>query len=201
MSVTPFEAGEITSLLRQWSDGDKEALNDLIPLVYKELRGLAAGKLRHERANHSLQPTDLVHEAYARLVGQRRVKWQSREHFFAIAARMMRRVLVDHARRRQALRRGGEPVRVSLSSAALPENRDADLIGLDDALAALAKLDPDQSHIVELRFFGGLTVEEVARVTGTSPATVKREWTTAKAFLLREIRKGPAERRGTEMTS
>jgi RNA polymerase sigma factor (TIGR02999 family) len=182
---------DVTLLLRQWGGGDPEALNELVPLVYQELRRVAAAQLRGERANHTLQPTELVHEAYARLIGQRRVQWQNRAHFFAIAARMMRRVLVDHARRRQAVKRGKDVERISLVSAALPGEREADLIALDDALTGLAQLDPDQSQIVELRFFGGLTVEEVAEVTGTSPATVKREWATAKAWLLHEIRKGP----------
>ena len=176
----------VTDLLQEWGRGQPGALADLIPLVYEELRGVAANYLKGERPGHTLQPTALVHEAFLRLLDQKKVVWENRAHFFAIASRMMRRVLVDHARRRAAAKRDGQAFRVDIPLAVSPES-DPDLITLDDALTRLEKLDPAQARVVELRFFGGLTVEETAEVTGTSPATVKREWQTARAFLRREI--------------
>jgi RNA polymerase sigma factor (TIGR02999 family) len=180
--------GEVTALLRDWSGGDRQALERLLPLVYDELRRLAASYLRQERPDHTLQPTALVHEAYLRLVDQRRVAWQNRAHFFGIAAQMMRRILVDHARRRQASKRSAAPVRVVTEAPDVAgSDRGTELLALDAALDGLARLDPDQARVVELRFFGGLTIEETAEVTSTSTATVKREWRTARAWLRREI--------------
>jgi RNA polymerase sigma factor (TIGR02999 family) len=171
-----------------WSDGDQQALEKLMPLVYDELRRLAGRYLRRERPGHTLQATALVNEAYLRLVDQRDVRWQNRAHFFGIAAQMMRRILVDHARSHQVAKRGAGARKLSLDEAIeAPEQADVDLVALDDALSDLARIDPQQSRIVELRFFGGLTIEEVAEVVGVSPATVKREWTMAKAWLYREL--------------
>ena len=184
--VQPPRGPRVTDLLQEWGRGQPEALADLIPLVYEELRGVAANYLKGERPGHTLQPTALVHEAFLRLMGQKKVAWENRSQFFALASRMMRRVLVDHARRRGAAKRDGQALRVEIPLAVAPD-RDPDLITLDDALTRLEQLDPAQARVVELRFFGGLTVEETAEVTGTSPATVKREWQTARAFLRREI--------------
>jgi RNA polymerase sigma factor (TIGR02999 family) len=182
---------QVTKLLVDWSNGDKEALEQLTPLVYGELRRLAGRYLRKERSDHTLQPTALVHEAYIRLIDQRSVRWQNRAHFFGVAAQMIRRILVDHARSRHAVKRGAMAPRLSLDEAiAVPDRRDFDLVALDDALNGLAKIDPQQARIVELRFFTGLTVEETAEVLGISPATVKRDWVTAKAWLYRDISRG-----------
>ncbi|HEX8984696.1 MAG TPA: sigma-70 family RNA polymerase sigma factor [Bryobacteraceae bacterium] len=179
---------EVTRLLVSWSGGDEAALNQLTPLVYDELRRLAGRYLRNERPDHTLQSTDLVHEAYLRLVDQQNVQWQSRAHFFGIAAQMIRRILVDHARRRQAAKRGAGPVKLTLDEAvAASEPRDFDLVALDEALENLAKLDPQQSRVVELRFFAGLSIEETAEVLKISSATVKRDWITAKAWLFRDL--------------
>ena len=162
-----------------------------MPVVYGELRRLAQHYLRRERPDHTLQATALVHEAYQRLVDQRAVTWQNRAHFFGVAAQLMRRILVDHARRHHAAKRGGTALKVSLNDVVLAaEERAEDLVALDDALNRLAAMDPRQGRVVELRLFGGLTVEETAEVLRISPATVKREWTTAKAWLSREIRQG-----------
>src|SRR6476659_9512069 len=182
--------GEVTALLRDWSGGDQRALERLLPLVYGELRKLAAAYMRRERSDHTLQPTALVHEPYLRLVDQRAVDWRNRAHFFGIAAQMMRRILVDHARRRQAAKRDATALRLQAMSAEDEEasDRDPELLALDQALCGLESLDARQARIVELRFFGGLTVEETAEVAGISPATVKREWRTARAWLAREIR-------------
>ena len=178
---------EVTALLQRWSRGDQEALEQLIPLVYEKLRQLASSRLRAERAGHTLQPTALVNEAYLRLVGQKKVAWQNRSHFYGIAAQMMRRILVDHARRRGAAKReGGVQFVVTIVEEGAPD-RDIELLELDRALSDLGRLDPRQARIVELRFFGGLSVEETAEVAGVSTATVKREWRTARAFLRREI--------------
>jgi RNA polymerase sigma factor (TIGR02999 family) len=179
---------DVTALLRQWGGGDAKALEQLMPLVYGELRRLAASYLREERPGHTLQPTALVHEAYIRLAGQREVAWQNRAHFFGIAAQMMRRILVDHARKRQAAKRDAAAWKVETGAGAELGDRDPELLSLDAALTELESLDPRQARIVEMRFFGGLTVEETAEVTGVSPATVKREWQTARAWLAREIR-------------
>ena len=177
---------DITALLRDWSGGDREALERLMPIVYGELKRLASSYLRSERPDHTLQPTALVHEAYLRLQGQRSVVWSNRAHFFGIAARIMRRILVDHARRRRAAKRDAAALRVTLvdDSAA---DRAPELIALDSALTSLERLDPQQARVVELRYFGGLTVEETAEAAGISTATVKREWRTARAWLRREI--------------
>jgi RNA polymerase sigma-70 factor, ECF subfamily len=181
---------EVTRLLIRLMDGERAVLDDLLSLVYAELRRLAAGYLRHERPGHTLQPTALVHEAYLRLVDQTQVQWQNRAHFFGVAAQMMRRILVDHARSQQAEKRGGD-----IQKLALDENIDvsgeraAELIALDEALARLAALDPQKSRIVELRFFGGLSVEETAEVLGVSAPTVKRQWRMAKAWLYGQVQK------------
>lgn len=175
---------DVTSLLRKLADGHSDAAAELIPLIYSELRRLAAGHLRHERPDHTLQPTALVHEAYLRLVAQRNVAWQSRAHFFAVASTLMRRILVDYARRQLRAKRGGGRSNVSLEQAVLfSPDRPDQMLSLDECLGKLEKLDARQSRIVELRYFGGLTVEEAAEVLGVSPTTVRREWTSAKAYL------------------
>lgn len=180
----------VTQLLVSWNQGERHALDELLPVVYAELRSLAENYLRRERINHTLQPTALVHEAYLRLVDQREVNWQNRAQFFGVAAQMMRRILVNHARERHASKRGGKAADYKLSldeAVSYFAERDVELVKLDDALRALETLDAQQSRIVELRFFGGLTIEEAAEVLSVSPATVKREWTTAKLWLKREI--------------
>lgn len=179
----------ITQLLIAWSDGRREALEDLVPLVYDDLRRMAAAYMRREAAGHALQPTALVHEAYVRLIDQRRVKWRNRAHFFGVAAGMMRRILVDQARRRRAEKRGGQWERVTLSGvdAAVGGPDEIDVLALHAALERLAAFDPRQERIVELRYFGGLTIEETAEVVGASPATVVREWTIAKAWLRADL--------------
>jgi RNA polymerase sigma factor (TIGR02999 family) len=178
----------VTQVLIDWNNGDQAAAERLMPLVYDELRQIARGYLQRERSDHTLQATGLVHEAYLRLVDQSVTSWQSRAHFFGVAARAMRRVLVDHARRHRAEKRGGTWEKVEFDeaiAAGLP--RSVDLIALDDALQNLARVDLRQSQIVELRFFGGLTTEETAEVLDVSPRTIKREWRRAKAWLHREI--------------
>jgi RNA polymerase sigma factor (TIGR02999 family) len=182
---------DVTQLLGQWQGGDREALNALTPLVYNELRRLAQSYINRERPNHTLQGTALVHEAYLRLIDQRQVEWRSRNHFFALAAELIRRILVDHARAKVAAKRGGRNVKLSFEDAMEPAvNQDLDLVALDDALQLLARTDPQQSRIVELRYFAGLKIEETAEVLQISPATVKRDWTVAKAFLKREMLRG-----------
>jgi RNA polymerase sigma factor (TIGR02999 family) len=191
--ILPIAApsSELTQFLVDWSNGSEEALARLMPLVYDELRYLASRYLRHERAGHTLQTTALVHEAYIRLIDQHQVSWQNRAHFYGIAAQMMRRILVDHARGQQADKRGGGDPKLELDEAiAFAQEREVDLIALDEALTTLSTLDPRQSRIVELRFFGGLTVEEVAEVLAISRATIKREWSMAKAWLLLQITQG-----------
>ena len=184
--MKPIEG--ITQLLIKWSDGDHGALEELMPLVYGELRRLARSYLRRERPDHTLQPTALVHEAYLRLIDQRRANWQNRSQFFGIAAQMMRRILVDHARLRQAGKRGDRDYQVSLDQADLVANQQAvDLLGLDDALNRLVTFSLQQSRIVELRYFGGLTIAETAALLGVSHATVEREWSVARAWLRREL--------------
>jgi RNA polymerase sigma factor (TIGR02999 family) len=184
---------EITRLLADWSNGDRQALEKLTPLVYDELRRLAGRYLRQERSGHTLQSTALVHEAYMKLVGQNNVRWQNRAHFFGIAAQMIRRILVDYARARKADKRGSGAEKLSLDEAiALPGGQDLDLVALDDALEGLAKIDPRQSRLVELRFFAGLTIEETAEVMQMSLATAKRDWVSAKAWLSREVRRQSA---------
>jgi RNA polymerase sigma factor (TIGR02999 family) len=181
-------AGEVTALLLRWQGGDREALDRLLPLVYDHLHRLADRQLRRERPGHTLQPTAIVHEIYLRLVDQRRASWQSRAQFFAVVAGMMRRLLVDHARGRRAAKRGGHVPHLAIEDVeATIDPPSIDLVDLDDALTKLESLDADQARIVELRFFGGLTVEETAEVVRSSPATVKRDWHSAKAFLFREL--------------
>lgn len=178
----------ISHLLKEWSDGDPEALDRLTPLVYEELRRQATRYLRRERPGHTLQTTALIHEAYLRLVDAQDVEWQNRAHFFAIAANLMRRVLVDHARRRGADKRGGSQIRVPLDeAAAVADETDIDLLAIDEALNRLAAIDEQQARVVELRFFSGLSVEETAAALGVSTTTVKRDWRVARAWLRREI--------------
>ncbi|HEX6730122.1 MAG TPA: sigma-70 family RNA polymerase sigma factor [Pyrinomonadaceae bacterium] len=178
----------ITHILKEWSDGDPQALERLTPLVYEELRRQATYYLRRERAGHTLQSTALLHEAFLRLIDAKDVNWQSRTHFFAIAANLMRRVLVEHARRRDAHKRGGSQIRLQLDEAlAIANESDIDVLAIDEALDRLAAIDPQQARVVELRFFSGLTVEETATVLGVSPKTVKRDWSVARAWLRREI--------------
>jgi len=175
-------------LLVRWREGDREALEALMPLVYDELRRLAHHYLRQERSDHTLQSTALVHEAYLRLAGQNAPQWQNRAHFFGIAAHIMRQILVEYARGRGAAKRGGSACRVSLDETiALPDQMDVDIVELDRALTGLAELDAQQSRIVELRFFAGLTIEDTSEVLGISPATVKRDWVTARAWLFRAM--------------
>jgi RNA polymerase sigma factor (TIGR02999 family) len=182
----------VTQLLQQWSRGDQTALDKLIPIVYEELRRQAANYLRRERPGQSLQTTALVHEAYLRLVDQRAVEWQNRNHFFGIAAQLMRRILVDHARQHQAAKRGGTELKLLPLEDAEPAlgGPEIDLVALDQALTRLALLDEQQSRVVELRFFSGLNVEETAGVLNVSARTVKREWRTARAWLLSELSRG-----------
>ena len=188
MSSSGDSSARITQLLVAWSDGKAEAIDELLPLVYSELRRLASRYLRHERTGHTLQPTALVHEAYMRLVDQRKVRWRSRAHFFGISAQIMRRILVDHARAHRAEKRGAGWEHVPLVEDRLPSGADdVDVVALDEALNGLATVDPQQARIVELRYFGGLTIEEVAEVTRISAATVVREWTMAKAWLRAEL--------------
>ncbi len=179
---------EVTRLLKEWGDGCHDAIDQLLPRIYAELRRLASSYLRRERPDHTLQPTALVHEAFIKLVDQRAVRWQNRAHFFGIAAQAMRRILVDHARAHAADKRGSGQRPVSLDEASIAIGApDIDLIALDEVLTRLAALDPQQSRVVELRFFGGLTLDETAEVLNISPATVGREWTLAKAWLYAEL--------------
>ena len=181
----------VTELLVAWGEGDKSALDELMPVVYDELRRLAQNYLSRERQGHTLQTTALVHEAYLRLIDQRSVNWQNRAQFFGIAAQMMRRILINHARDRNAQKRQGYATKVSLDDAvSFFEKRELDLLALDEALNDLAAMDPQQTQIVELRFFGGLTIEEVSEVLGISEATTKREWDSAKLWLRRQLSSG-----------
>ena len=183
----PLSVDEISQLLRAWSDGDHLALDELTPIVYAELRRLAHRYMRGERSHHSLQTTALVHEAYIRLVDYKRMQWQNRAHFFAVSAQLMRRILVERARRHNLKRGGGVP-HVSLDEAVLVGiDPGADLVALDDALNALARVDPRKVRVVEMRFFGGLSVEETALVLKVSPVTVRRDWSSAKIWLYREL--------------
>lgn len=180
-------AGDISTLLRAWSGGDQSALDKLTPIVYDELRRLARRYMKYERPGHSMQATALVNEAYMRLVDYRRMEWQNRAHFFAVSSQLMRRILVEHARRHN-LKRGGSVQHVALENAAVVgAGRAADLVALDDAMNTLARLDPRKVQVVEMRFFGGLSVEETAEVLKVSPITVMRDWSTAKAWLYREL--------------
>jgi RNA polymerase sigma factor (TIGR02999 family) len=179
---------EVTLLLQGWRKGDREALDALLPLVYKELHRLAHFQLQKERPDHTLQSAALVHEAYLRLIGLNPPQWESRTHFFAIAAQLMREILIDYARRHCAAKRGGGAYKVSLEDAAkLSKQKDVDVIALDEALKALAGIDPRQSRVVELRFFAGLSLQEISEVLEIAPATVQRDWTAARAWLHREI--------------
>jgi RNA polymerase sigma factor (TIGR02999 family) len=187
--LEPESSGAVTELLVRWRGGDREALETLIPLVYQELRRLAHSYLQRERSDHTLQSTALVHEAYLRLAGENAPQWQNRAHFFGIAAHVMRQILVEYARAHSAEKRGGpNACKLTLEDALqLPQTINVDVIALDGALQRLTELDEQQGRIVELRFFAGLTIEDTSEVLGISPATVKRDWTSARAWLYREI--------------
>jgi RNA polymerase sigma-70 factor (ECF subfamily) len=190
MHIDGSSPATVTELLIAWSDGRKDALGELLPLVYHELRRIASGCLRGEAADRALEPTALIHEAYIRLVDQRRVKWRNRAHFYGVAARIMRRIVVDHVRSENANKRGAGWERVPLteqSVVAIP--MDGDLLALDEALVRLSAFDARMAQIVELRYFGGLTIEEAAEALTLSPATVVREWTIARAWLRAELSK------------
>jgi RNA polymerase sigma factor (TIGR02999 family) len=185
---------QITERLVAWSNGDMAALDEVIRAVYAELRRMADRYLRMERLDHTLQPTALVHEAYLRLIDQTKVNWQNRAHFLGVAAQMMRRILVDHARTKYRDKRGGGAIRVSLDETVnLSKGQPDDLVALDDAMKRLATIDARKSRVVELRFFGGLSVEETAEVLGVSPQTVLRDWRLAKAWLYEEIKRGAGD--------
>jgi RNA polymerase sigma-70 factor (ECF subfamily) len=186
-------AGEITRLLQGWRSGDRKAFDALLPVVYKELHRLAHLQLRRERPDHTLQSAALVNEAYLRLVGLNAPQWEGRSHFFAIAAQQMRQILVDYARRHRAAKRGGAAETLSLDDTGVLEpgkRQDVDVVALDDALKALARIDARKAQVVELRFFGGLNSEETAEVLKVSPVTVARDWSTARAWLHREMSRG-----------
>ncbi len=188
MDIPTPATDRVTQLLQDWSSGNQAAHDELMPLVYADLRRLARRYMRREGSGHSLQTTGLVNEAYLRLVDQKSVRWQNRAHFFGIAAQLMRRILVDHARKRQRLKRGGGALRVSLHEAeAVALEKPTDLLALDEALVLLAEVDARKSRIVELRFFGGLSIEETAEVLQVSPGTVMHDWTLAKAWLYRAL--------------
>ena len=183
-------ADELTELLQEWRSGDRAALNSLLPIVYRELLRLARFQMRRERPEHTLQSSALVHEAYMRLVGLNAPKWESRTHFFAIAAQLMRQILVDHARRYRSGKRGGGVEVLSLEDSDVSEfgtGKEPDIVAIDDALQSLAKIDERKARVVEMRFFGGLNFEEIAEVLKVSAATVARDWSTARAWLHREI--------------
>jgi RNA polymerase sigma factor (TIGR02999 family) len=191
--VNPMTASppQVTQLLKAWGNGDEAARDELMTLVYEELHRLAHQHLKRERPGHTLQTSALVNEAFVKLIDQKDVRWQNRGHFFAIAAQLMRRILVDHARIRRAAKRGGSASPVSLDDALVISNeRSAEVVALDEALTALATVDERKSQIVELRFFGGLSIEETAEVLAVSPGTVMRDWTLAKAWLRREMTGG-----------
>jgi RNA polymerase sigma factor (TIGR02999 family) len=190
--VAQEDPSRVTKLLQGWRAGDRDALDALLPLVYEELRRLAHHHLKNERPDHTLRSTALVHEAYFRLVGQEFPQWQSRAHFFAIAAQLMRQILVDYARHHRASKRGSGVCMLALDDAVeLPQRKDLDVVALDDALNTLAEIDPRQSRVVELRFFAGLSLEETSEVMGIATATVQRDWTAARAWLHREISRRP----------
>lgn len=189
MCQTAISPHEISCLLKAWSDGNSNALNELLPLVYDELRRQARRFLRRERPNHTLQSTGLIHETYLNLVEQNRINWQNREHFFAISANVMRRILVNYANARNRKKRGGAAENLELDEQIVEatQTKEVDLLALDEALTRLAKNDEQQARIVELRYFSGLTIEETADVLGISPATMKRDWKMTKAWLYREL--------------
>jgi RNA polymerase sigma-70 factor (ECF subfamily) len=188
--VADMPSHDVTRLLARWKDGDEAALQQLLPIVHEELRRLAQRQMAGERAGHTLQPTALVNEAYLRLVNLKQIQWQNRVHFFSMAARLMRRILVDFARSRRYQKRGGGAQQVSFTEALeVAEGQPTDVVALDDALEALAHVDGRKSQVVELRFFGGLSVEETAEVLNVSRETVKRDWKFAKMWLLRHLRK------------
>jgi RNA polymerase sigma factor (TIGR02999 family) len=179
---------DITTLLLEWSGGNRAALDELMPLIYAEFRQLASRALSRERPNHTLQSTALAHELYLKLIDQKRAQWRDREHFFAMASQIIRRILVDYARRLHAQRRGGLDTRITLDEALAPQqDRDLNLVELDNALEALSQIDSQQARIIELRFFGGLSIEATGRILGVSPSTVNREWNLARAWLYREL--------------
>ncbi len=187
--MTAETSGDVTGMLLAWNRGEPGALDRLLPAVQEELHRVARGYMRHERPDHTLQATALVNEAYLKLVDQTRVTWKNRAHFIGVAAQLMRRILVDHARRRAAKKRGGPDSRLTLAKdIAAPEENSVDLIALDVALEKLAALEPRQARVVEMRFFGGLTREEVAEALGVSAVTIKRDWIAAKAFLFCELK-------------
>ncbi len=193
MTEDSHEPTDVTMLLNAWGDGKQDALDELMPLVYQEFCKLARSYLRAERPEHTLQPTALVNEAYLRLVDQKNVRWQNRRHFFGIAAQLMRRILVDHARKRQSEKRGGGQALIPFEDAKGVPAKARDLVALDDALNDFATIDPRSAKIVELRQFGGLSIDETAEVLEISPATVKRDWTVAKAWLRRATLSGRKE--------
>lgn len=192
ISVEQHLPSEVSLLLQGWRNGDRQALDTLLPLVYKELRRLAHFQLQKERPNHTLQSAALVHEAYLRLIGLNAPQWESRTHFFAIAAQLMRQILVDYARRHKASKRGGSLCKLPLQDANIASSgKDVDVVALDEALKSLAKIDPRQSRVVELRFFAGLSLQEISEAMEIAPATVQRDWTAARAWLHREISRNP----------
>ena len=179
---------DVTALLLEWSGGNRAALDELMPLIYAEFRQLASRALSRERPNHTLQSTALAHELYLKLIDQKRAQWRDREHFFAMASQIIRRILVDYARRLHAQRRGGLDTRITLDEALAPQqDRDLNLVELDNALEALSHIDSQQARIIELRFFGGLSIEATGRILSVSPSTVNREWNLARAWLFREL--------------
>ena len=179
---------DVTTLLLEWRGGNRAALDELMPLIYAEFRQLASRALSRERPNHTLQSTALAHELYLKLIDQKRAQWRDREHFFAMASQIIRRILVDYARRLHAQRRGGLDTRITLDEALAPQqDRDLNLVELDNALEALSQIDSQQAKIIELRFFGGLSIEATGRILGVSPSTVNREWNLARAWLYREL--------------
>ena len=191
--MTTFNADDLTGLLIEWGQGDKAALDRLTPLVYDEIRRIAHRYVQREHEGQTLQTTALVNEAYLRLAGSANIAWQNRAHFFAVTAQVMRRILIDHARRRHYVKHGGEAQRVAFEvaiseAAQMSEPRAAELLALDEALAELAKLDPRKSRVVELRYFGGLNLEETAKVLAVSPMTVRRDWRAAKAWLYKRVK-------------
>ncbi|MCD9185438.1 MAG: sigma-70 family RNA polymerase sigma factor [Pyrinomonadaceae bacterium] len=179
----------ITQLLQELRKGERQTLDEILPLVYDELRRLAKNYLNRERSNHTLQPTALVHEAYLRLIGQKEIEWQNRAHFFGVSARLMREILIEHARGRNRQKRGGEfKTQIALDeNISFAQQNQLDVVAVDDALSKLEKLDERQARIVEMKFFGGLTIEEISEVLSISPATVKREWSSAKLFLYKTL--------------